>query len=62
MGSLASVGSHVAVQLPRVFKGAVADVTLVGPFLGVDAAVYIQVLLDAEGFVAELTPEEKARS
>lgn len=62
VGALAGVGSHVAVQLAGMFKGAIADVTLVGALLGVDAAVHIEVLLDAEGFLAELTPEERIRS
>lgn len=58
MGPLSSVSPHVSVELARVLKGSVADVALVGTFLGVDAAVHVQVLLDTESLLTELTPEK----
>lgn len=52
------MGPHVAVEFPRVFEGAITDITFVRALLGVDTAVNVQVFFDTKRLVAEFAPVE----
>lgn len=55
--SFARMNAHVTVQLAAMLEGTAAHVTLVGSLFGVDSPMNLQILLDTEHLVTELTLE-----